>query len=958
MGSPAWNRAAAGAARGRRVFLSHAGVRRMPANGSVPATQRLAVDGFMLDLSGRFVQAHAHRISDALQGCLPELGRFADAQAAVVLELGSDGRSVVNVYAWCCPEAGSGPALWPADTDPQAAWERLAGASPPESASEKTSEAVAGAWRCERIHQGGRVIGLVALGRREPEPGWGEGLRLLLERSAGLFAQALDRKQTYGRLAFHINNSPLAMLEWGRDWRVQSWSPSAERIFGWSAQELIGRQWDAWKFVYEQDLETVSGVVERLISGEEEANICQNRNYTKDGRVVSCVWFNSVMRDESGEVVSILSFVQDTTEQDRHRQRIESEHRDLERRAGDALRESELRYGHLAEHTTDMISCHRLDGTYVYASQAAEALTGYRSEELVGVQPFERFHPEDLPQIEKGHALMLDTSGSWVVTYRWRHRDGRYVWLETTSRVMPPARVGGESQIVAVTRDATARKQVEQALRYSETRYRALAEHATDMISRHDDEGRFTYLSPACQRLLGFRPDELIGELPRVIAHPEDRDAVIQSLARLRATKDVVNITFRALRKDGSTVWLESSSRNEGPDIVVVSRDVTQRVKTEQALRLVQLAVDQVGEAVVITDNRPDPPGPGIVYINPAFTAMTGYSPAEILGESPRVLHGPKTDAAVIERFRAAIRRGEACSGEAVKYRKDGGTFLCEWTVNPLRDRQGGITHWVSIQRDVTAPRSARELQRKHREELAHVTRLSTMGEMASGLAHELNQPLAAINNYTRGVINRLSDGGLSSAQIIDALQRVADQSDRAGQIIRRIRAFVTKRGTLLEPNHINAVIRETLALVETDVEAGRASVHTQLAESLPDVHVDAIQIEQVLINLIRNALEAMEDTDPRQRIVSISTRLRPGPDPHVLVAVRDRGHGLSASQIDHLFDPFFTTKSHGMGMGLTISQSIIRAHDGRLWVERPDNGPGTVFYLTLPVRGDKGPVL
>jgi len=673
--------------------------------------------------------------------------------------------------------------------------------------------------------------------------------------------------------------------------------------------------------------------------------------------VLHCEWFNSVLCDRQGQVVSILSFVQDVTEQHDTRAALESSQLELHRlnaelqaRASEAMRESELRHGHLAEYATDMISCHTLEGQYLYASQASEALLGFRPEELVGRLAFDMFHPDDLEMIRHGHEQMLRNAGSWVVTYRLRHKQGGYVWVETTSRVIEVGDPSKPKQIVAVSRNVTERQNAEVALRESELRYRHLAEHATAMISLHDSQGCFTYLSPACQRLLGYHADELVGKMPRAIAHPDDRAAVINDMVRLRATSgaDVVLSTFRARHKDGHYVWLESVSRNDGQEIVVVWRDISGRLDTEQRLRLVQSAVDQVQESVVITDTKLEHPGPHIVYVNPAFTAMSGYQPDEVYGLSPRVLQGAQTDRAVIDRLRSTLRRGESFTGQTTNYRKDGSTYVVELNINPLRDVDGRIVNWVAIQRDVTARHEAEGLKRAHREELAHVTRLSTMGEMASGLAHEINQPLTAISNYMNGGLQRVREDRISKQDLLAMMGRVADQAERAGQIIRRLRAFVSKRGTHRMRHQINFLVHDTVALLEANLKENQTTVQYDLAPNLPSLYVDGIQIEQVLLNLLRNAMDAMSDVEPQKRRVTLKTHL--DKDGQVHVGVFDVGTGLSEAQLDHLFDPFFTTKENGMGMGLTISHSIVEAHGGRLWASA--NSPrGSHFHIVLPVE-------
>lgn len=239
---------------------------------------------------------------------------------------------------------------------------------------------------------------------------------------------------------------------------------------------------------------------------------------------------------------------------------------------------------------------------------------------------------------------------------------------------------------------------------------------------------------------------------------------------------------------------------------------------------------------------------------------------------------------------------------------------------------------------------------RERRAELAHVHRLNTMGEMASGFAHELNQPLAAVVNYARGAVRRLKQNAVEPGELLAVLEQVAAQAERAATIVRRIRAFIRKE----EPRHaaldFNKIIVETAGLMTAEAERGGVRLILDLANPLPRVHADAVQLEQVIVNLVRNAVEAMVEASSPVREITLRT-LRSA-DGAVEIAVEDTGPGLPQIGRERLFDPFFTTKADGLGLGLSISQSIVEAHGGQL-TAAPSPGGGAGFRFTLPVAGE-----
>jgi len=259
----------------------------------------------------------------------------------------------------------------------------------------------------------------------------------------------------------------------------------------------------------------------------------------------------------------------------------------------------------------------------------------------------------------------------------------------------------------------------------------------------------------------------------------------------------------------------------------------------------------------------------------------------------------------------------------------------------------GRVQRDVGTIHDITDRRRAEDDARVLQERLTHFSRLSTMGEMAAGLAHEINQPLSAIATYARACQRLIAQPDSDASDVVAALEQINAQALRAGEVIRRLRNFVKNREVKREPVDCARLLEDLSTLAETDARLHNIRLRLDCVESLPTVYADPIQLQQVVLNLVRNAIDAMADAPEDRREVVLSTRL--DADGEVEVTVADRGTGLAPEATEHLFNPFFTTKASGTGLGLAISRSIVRAHGGRLW-HTPNDGCGVKFHFTLPV--------
>ena len=363
------------------------------------------------------------------------------------------------------------------------------------------------------------------------------------------------------------------------------------------------------------------------------------------------------------------------------------------------------------------------------------------------------------------------------------------------------------------------------------------------------------------------------------------------------------------------------------------------REREERLRSITQTAPD----AIVIIDES------GIIdTVNPAAERLFGYSSPELVGQNVKMLMpSPYRDAhdAHLARYRETGEKRVIGIGRVVVgRRKDGTTFPARLAIGEVVLEQGRL--FTGFIHDITERETIERRAGILRQELMHASRLSAMGEMASGIAHELNQPLTAVMNYTRAARRRLERAEADPAPIADLVEKAGKQAERAAEIIKRLRGFIRKDDSLRRPEPINAVIEEAAALALIGASDRDIELIFALDDALPPVLMDRIEVQQVVLNILRNAIEAFEGSGEWK--IRISTRV--SGSEAVQVDIRDNGPGLATNIADDPFRPFQTTKMDGLGIGLAISRTIIDAHGGRLWAESPPDG-GAAFCFCLPVK-------
>ncbi len=381
--------------------------------------------------------------------------------------------------------------------------------------------------------------------------------------------------------------------------------------------------------------------------------------------------------------------------------------------------------------------------------------------------------------------------------------------------------------------------------------------------------------------------------------------------------------------------------------------EIRQREEVERELRresaFIATVLDTVSALVMVVDRQ------GRIHeVNRALVELCGYSRDDLRGRPCWDPLAREEDRAAIEALlEAVVQRGEdPPQGLEMPLLTQGGQVrLIRWDSAVLRDEGGQVEYVVACGSDVTEQHRAKERERRRLLELAQASRLSTMGEMAAEIAHELNQPLSAIANYARAGVMLLRRGEVDPQGLARAFEEIATQAQRGGEVIRRLRQFVGKAELARVPCEINALVEEMRRLIEIEARWNQVRLEIEPAADLPPVFADRILVEQVILNLARNAIEAMSEVAPRRRRLVLRTGR--DHDDMIFVEVRDSGPGMSPERMAQIFDRFFTTKEQGMGIGLSICRSIAESHGGRLTVEsRP--GEGACFRFLLPVwRGD-----
>jgi PAS domain S-box-containing protein len=721
-------------------------------------------------------------------------------------------------------------------------------------------------------------------------------------------------------------------------------NPAFEQITGRTCASLQGDPLSYHEIIHQDDrVRVLSRLDEALRTGEfaEEFRITR-----PDGTIRWVGAQGFPIRDAQGNIYRLAGVVQDITER---------------KRADEALRRSEAEARTRAEELAVILdavpgmtiiaqdpACHRVTGSRAAydmlrlpygANISKSAPEGERPTNYRAFTDGRELSPGELP-LQRAVATGQEVRGFEMILV---FDDGSsHDFLGNAAPLLDQK--GGVRGGVGVFVDITDRKRTEEALRQSEERFRLAAQAGKMFAYEWDAASDVIVRSAESAHILGI--DEAAQVTGRQIftkVHADDRERLSAAVAELSPEKPHLQVSYRMLRPDGTVIWVERNSRAHFDEhgrmlrIVGMVTDITDRKRAEESLQLFRMLIDQTNDAIEVID----PETLHFIDINGRACLDLGYTREELLSMGVNDI-GPKVHESMYARVADELRNSGSTILESLHRRKDGSMFPVEVSIQQVHlDR----SYLVSVARDITERKQAEQALQEAQAELARMIRIATMGELTASIAHEINQPLAAIVTNGSASLRWLAMQPPNLKQARKAVTSAIQEANRASEVITRIRALLSKRSAQMAPLDVNEVIREVLALVGNELIRGGVTAQTKPAADVPTVLGDRVQLQQVVLNLILNGIDAMSTIADRPRELLIQSA---GHAEGVLIQVQDSGTGLDPAQADRIFEPFFTTKPQGTGMGLSISRSIVEAHGGRLWAT-PGSSHGAVFQLILP---------
>jgi PAS domain S-box-containing protein len=740
---------------------------------------------------------------------------------------------------------------------------------------------------------------------------------------------ALRESEERFSLAFKASPGPMAIseIETGRFIDVNE---QMLRAVEFTREEMIGHT--SYELGIWDDPESRTQLVMQL-HGEGSFREFPIRFITKFRHTRDVLWSTEIITLGNKKV--LLSMFFDITER---------------KQAEKTMIESEERFRLIAENAKVVIWMMDMNLRYTYMSPYIKHNLDYTPEEYMVKPMHEVMTPSSLELCMQLFAEELDEekksgrnlSRSRTIEIEHIHRDGRIIPAEINITFIRNS-AGNAVGILGITRDITDQKHAEAVLRRSERRYRQLIDQAVDGIFVVDPNGDYLLVNKHFCEMLNYTEDELL-KLNVIDTYPDELKEIGRQCFQRVSSGETMRFERPMKRKDGTVFQVELSvSRLDDGRQQGIIHDITERKKTEGELRSLSIALEQAAEDVIITDPE------GIIqYVNPAFEKIMGYSRAEVIGQTPKILKSGVQAPAFYENFWKTIKGGNIWTGRITNRRKDGKLIQEDAIISPLLNSEGELTGYVSLKRDVT------EAVRMETQ-LRQAQKMEAIGTLAGGISHDFNNILGAMMGFAE-----LAKFKTTDVETHPYMDQVLKACGRAKDLVKQILTFSRQREQEKKPVAVTPIVKEAMKLLRSSLPA-TIEIRQSYTNGDDTVLADPTQLHQVIMNLCTNAVHAMREREGGVLEVRLDRQVisadYPAYDPllksgdYLQLTVSDTGEGIDPAIRDKIFDPFFTTKKpgEGTGLGLSIIYGIVRDHGGVIAVESKP-GEGTTFTVSLPL--------
>src|ERR1700735_1152029 len=727
--------------------------------------------------------------------------------------------------------------------------------------------------------------------------------------------------------------------EWDLTSNRVIWSDEAYRIYGLRPQEYPINIAVVEKVIHPEDLEFVFRVAEEAIRGGVRTDV-EHRIIRPNGELRTVHSQGDVKKDASGRPFQMFGTIQDITDR---------------KRAEDKIREQEAELRQIVDLAPRLVTVFGPRRERLYANRILlDYLDISLDEWRQRTDSSEFIHPDDRERVDAHSDLALSSGASYELEFRVRKSSGNYRWFFT--RFSPVRDDKGQiiRWYVAAT-DIEDRKRAEEALQQSQF-YLAEGQRLAHMGSwALNSSGCFEYWSQELFRIYGLDPQKGVLTLEQFLAtvHPADRDFMAETIRKMLAECSGCDVKTRIVRPDGELRYIRcvGVSVAEGEvskGFLGTAIDITEQELLTQESERRQTHLTEAQKLTHTGSWAWRLPARNAVEVSEEWYRIYGFDPAlgaptwkeyfERVHPEDRFKWKGTIERAIVEKADYDLEFRILLTNGMVKWIRTVG--------HPVLSNTGDLEQFVGSSTDITALKSAEQEREKLRQleaDLAHIDRVSTLGEMAASLAHEIKQPISAAITSANSCVEWLAHEPPNLDRARAAAARIDKYGNRAAEIIDRIRSLYKKSPPQRELVDVNAIIEEMLTLLKGEATRASIAMCTDLSADLPKIMVDRVQLQQVFMNLMLNGIEAMKDSGGE---LTVKSELQDG---QLQFSVSDTGVGLPTEKMDQIFSAFFTTKAQGSGMGLAISRSIVESHGGQLWATA-NNGLGATFHFTLPV--------